>query len=312
MRRLPRLTIGLPVYNGDRYLEGAAHSIFGQTYDDFELLIADNPSIDRTEAICRDLCRRDSRVRYVRHAENIGTAANHNFTVHAARGRLFRWAADDDLIEPTAISKCVALLDESGADTVLAFPRTEVIDEDGDHVMYWAEQGAVDQDTPDERLRALVENPKGHLHCGFLPPFYGVIRTFALRSTRLLRHFHAADVVLIVELALRGKFAEVPETLYLRRQHPGQSGGWSTATDLERSVWQYPAFRGHPMPRTRVMKGYVEAVFQAPLTSSERRRCLATVGAAMLRDRTARIIFGEVRRAARAGIEARLGRTRIN
>jgi glycosyltransferase involved in cell wall biosynthesis len=308
-RDSPRLTVGLPLYNAERYVESAVESILGQTYHDFELLIADNASTDRTQTICRELCRRDRRVRYVRHTENIGVAPNHNFTVEAANGKLFRWAADDDLIEPTALEKCVALLDESGLDTVLAFPRTEIIGENGEHVGRWAEQGAVNQDTPDERLRALLEHPRGHLRAGFLPPSYGVIRTSALRSTGLLRYYYSSDQVLIVELVLRGKFAEVPEFLYLRRQHPGQSGGWSTNTELQRNIWTYPGFRGYPMTRTRVMKGYVDAVLDAPLTSGERRRCLAAVGAALFRNGTARDIFGEVRRAAQASIVSVLSRT---
>jgi len=302
----PRLTIGLPVYNAERYLEGSAASILGQTYDDFELIIADNASTDRTEEICRDLSRNDHRVRFVRHAENIGAWPNHNYTVESASSELFRWAGDDDLIEPTAIEKCIDLLDASGPGTVLTFPRTHVIDEAGEHVEYWAKQGALDQDAPDERLRAILENPTGHLE--FMAPFYGVMRLSTLRSTSLLKYFFASDAVLIVELALRGKLGEVPEFLYLRRQHPNQSGGWSTSTELERNRWIYPGYRGYPKPRTRLMMGYLEAVREAPLTSSERRRCIAAIGAALFRDRTLRIMFGEMRRAAQARTGAALGR----
>jgi glycosyltransferase involved in cell wall biosynthesis len=310
-RKEHRLTIGLPVYNAERYLESAAQSILAQSYENFDLLIADNASTDRTQTICRELSRRDSRVRYVRHAENIGVVPNHNFTAEAARGELFRWAADDDLIEPTALEKCVALLDEEGPGTVLTFPQTEVIGEHGEHVMYWSEQGSVTNDAPDERLRALLEHPRGHLRSGFLSPFYGVMRASVLHNTSLLRYFYPADVVLIVELVLRGKFAEVPEPLYLRRQHAGQSGGWSAHTELERNVWAYPGFRGYPMTRTRIMKGHIEAVLDAPLTSAERRRCLAAVGAALIRGGTTRIILGEIVRATQARIDSGLGRIRL-
>jgi len=306
----PRLTIGLPVYNGDRYLEGSVASILESTFEDFELLIVDNASSDRTETICHELSRSDSRVRHVRHNENIGVAPNHNFAVQAARGELFRWAADDDLIRPTGLERCVALLDEVGPDAVVAFPQTEIIDERGHHLRYWAEQGAVSEATPDGRLRALLEHPSGHLHGGFLPPFYGVVRTSALRSTRLLRYFFPADLVLVVELALRGKLVEVPEPLYLRRQHAAQSGGWSTSTDLERSLWTYPGFRGHPMPRFRVVKGYVEAIRDAPLTRHERRRCLAAVTASVFRDGTARTILGEFREAIAVSVVSTVGRVK--
>jgi len=306
MTASPRLTIGLPVYNGERYLPGAVGSILAQTYGDYELLIADNASSDGTEEICRGLSREDSRIRYVRHDENIGVVPNHNYTVNAARGELFRWAADDDLIRPTGLEACVRLLDESGPETVLAFPRTEVVDEDGRHVRYWAEQGAVEQPEPEQRLRVLLEHPAGHLRGGFLPPFYAVVRTAVLRSTALLRPFYPADVVLVVELALRGKFGEVPEPLYVRRQHPGQSGGWSTSSDLQRSVWTYPGFRGAPLPQTRVLKGYFDAVLEAPLTSGQRRRCLAAVTASVFREGTGRAVLGELRRTLVAAGRSRL------
>ena len=306
----PRLTIGLPVYNGERYLEGSLQSILGQTYEDFELLIVDNASSDGTQRISREHGRADKRVRYIRHNQNIGVARNHNFAVEAAKGELFRWAADDDLLESTGLERCVDLIDNDGPDTVLAFPQTEVIDEDGHHVRYWAEQGAVDDDTPDARLRALLEHRAGHLHGGFLPPFYGVVRTSVLRSTRLLRYFFPPDVVLVVELALRGKLAEVPEPLYRRRQHAAQSGGWSTSSDLQRTLWTYPGFRGCPMPQSRVLLGYIGAVLEAPLTRGERGRCLAPVAAYVFRDGRARAILGELREAITTSAIARLDRAR--
>ncbi|MEW6582697.1 MAG: glycosyltransferase family A protein [Actinomycetota bacterium] len=302
----PRLTVGLPLYNGERYLESAAEAILSQTFEDFELLIADNASTDASAEICRGLAARDPRVRYIRHPENIGAALNHNVVVAEARGDLFRWAAHDDLLEPTCLARCVETLDEWGPDTVVAFPRTRMIDADGAHTSDWAEQGSVDQDTPDGRLRALLENPTGHLRV--CSPTYGVVRTRQMRETRLMQLFDSSDVVFLVELALRGKFAEVPEYLYLRRIHPGASWGGGSSDALQRTRRMNPDFQGYPTPQLWLMKGYVEAVMQAPLTSAERRRCLAAVAAHLGRDRMARIVFGEVRRSAQARVASALRR----
>src|SRR5690606_4946715 len=104
-------SIGLPVYNAQAYLAHALDSLLGQTYRDFELVISDNASTDRTEAICRDYAARDARVRYVRQAENQGANWNFNEVFRLARGELFKWAASDDLCEPTLMEKCVAVLD---------------------------------------------------------------------------------------------------------------------------------------------------------------------------------------------------------
>jgi glycosyltransferase involved in cell wall biosynthesis len=297
-RTSPRLTVGLPVFNGERYLEGAARSILDQTYTDFELVIADNASSDGTEELCRALCRGDVRVRYVRHSENIGAGPNHNFVVEQATGELFRWAGDDDLVQPTTFQRCIDLLDDKGPNAVLAFPQTEIIDERGEHVRYWAEQGAVDEGTPVKRLRALLEHPAGHLRAGFMSPLYGVVRTDALRSTRLSQLFYGSDRVLLVELALRGKLVEVAEPLYVRRQHAGQSGGWGTSTAKELDEWIYPGFRGFSMPHSRLVAGYFRAVFEAPLSRGQQLRCLGLLGRWFLRDRTPRIVLGEIRRAA--------------
>ena len=68
----PRLSIGLPVYNGESLLPEAIEALLGQSYKDFELIISDNASNDRTAEICRGYEEQDSRVRYIRQSRNIG------------------------------------------------------------------------------------------------------------------------------------------------------------------------------------------------------------------------------------------------
>jgi len=92
----PRVSIGMPVYNDDRFLPEALDALLGQTFADFELIIADNGSTDGTGRICRDYARRDPRIRYVRHASNLGQAANFEFVLGEAKGEWFMWAASDD------------------------------------------------------------------------------------------------------------------------------------------------------------------------------------------------------------------------
>src|ERR1051325_3578852 len=107
-----KVSIGLPVYNGARYLAPTLDAILAQTYTDFELIISDNASTDGTETICRDYAARDPRIRYLRQPQNIGAPPNHNFLVEQARGELFKWAAHDDLFGPKLIECCVRALDE--------------------------------------------------------------------------------------------------------------------------------------------------------------------------------------------------------
>ena len=128
----PTLTIGLPVFNGAKFIEASVESILSQSFSDLELIISDNASTDDTEAVSRSIAGRDSRVTYHRNAANIGIAANFNLLVPLARGRLFKWATADDLLRPGYLERCVSLLD-SDPSVVLAYTRTEFVDEDGAH-----------------------------------------------------------------------------------------------------------------------------------------------------------------------------------
>ena len=91
MNNRSRVSIGLPVYNGEKYLEQALISILSQTYTDFELIISDNASTDRTQAICREYAAKDPRIRYYCNEENLGAAPNHNRVFELASGEYFKW-----------------------------------------------------------------------------------------------------------------------------------------------------------------------------------------------------------------------------
>ena len=78
MNRIPVISVGMPVYNGEQYLESAIRAVLDQTCEDLELIISDNASTDRTAQICNDFAARDSRVRFSRNPDNIGAARNYN------------------------------------------------------------------------------------------------------------------------------------------------------------------------------------------------------------------------------------------
>src|SRR4051794_21589581 len=111
MRSTPTLTIGLPVFNGARFVQETIDSVLAQTFTDFELLISDNASTDETEAIARSAADGDGRITYRRNEVNVGLARNLNLLVPLATGRLFKWAAADDVLRPTYLERCVATID---------------------------------------------------------------------------------------------------------------------------------------------------------------------------------------------------------
>ena len=123
----PTVSIGMPVYNGEKYLRQAISSILNQTYPDFELIISDNASTDETRQICLQYAARDRRIRYQCNPQNIGAAKNFNLVFKLASGKYFKWMAHDDTVTSDFLSKCVDIL-EQNLQVVLCHTRVRIID----------------------------------------------------------------------------------------------------------------------------------------------------------------------------------------
>lgn len=220
----PRISIGLPVYNGERFLEEALNSLLNQTYPDFELIISDNASIDQTEAICHAYATKDRCIRYYRNKENLGAAWNFNRVFELSTGEYFKWAAADDVCRPDLLVRCLDVLD-SNPTAVLAYPKIGFIDATGQPLNISDPGWNLQSEAAYERLRYVIY--AGH----YVNPHYGLIRADALAKTRLLPSYPGGDYRLLGELSLLGKFFEIPEYLFLRRLHSGASS--QNTTNLE-------------------------------------------------------------------------------
>jgi glycosyltransferase involved in cell wall biosynthesis len=266
---VPRLTIGLPVYNGENYLAEAIEALLGQTYENFELIIADNASTDGTTDICQHYVQQDSRVRHLRHPENIGLARNHNCLVAEARGELFKWAAHDDLYGKDLLRLCVEALDER-PDIVLAHSWTALIDGSGQVIRALQYRLATDSPSPPVRFKSMLLEVGGDDDSG-------VIRTPVLRQTALNGSYYRADRTFVSELALAGPFYHVPDWLYFRRDHPERAAraftsvrDWCTNLDPRRAdQLRNPAIRLYG----EYVWGFISAIRNAPLSGSERLAC---------------------------------------
>lgn len=274
----PRVTIGLPVYNGDAFLANAIDSLLAQTYRDFELIISDNASTDGTETICRDRAARDARVRYVRHEVNHGAMRNFNCVVEMARGEYFKWAAHDDMHEPQFVERCVEALDRH-PDVVLATTQLIDIDEHGAHKAVRVPKLSWNSPRPNVRFRALA-NP--HHRCESV---FGVIRTDVLRKTILIGDYAGCDRVLLAQLALAGKFYEVKEILFLHREHKKRSTK-EFKNEQTRTVWFNPARAGRPVyPHMKMLRGYASVVRRANISRTDKAVCLAMLVPWSIRNR---------------------------
>src|ERR1700758_3668274 len=130
MSSTPLLTIGMPVYNGERFLAKALDCYQRQSFTDFQILLSDNASTDRTEEIGRDYAGRDKRIRYHRNSCNIGAGGNYLRVYQLATSKYYKSAAHDDFCEPGFLSDCIEAL-ESDPGLVVAFTKTRVVDADG-------------------------------------------------------------------------------------------------------------------------------------------------------------------------------------
>jgi glycosyltransferase involved in cell wall biosynthesis len=286
--RAPRVSIGLPVHNGARYLEAALDSLLAQTFTDFELIISDNASTDETPAICRAYAARDGRIRYSRLNRNTGGLANHNRVVELAVGEYFTWGSHDDLRAPEHLARCVEELDRD-PEVVLCFSRVREIDELGAVLPDPREReflANVDSHDPSTRWREMVS---GHW---VYDPIYGAIRRDVLGRTDLLRLYADSDRVLLGELALYGRFRRIEEALFFRRIHSGQSTRVFPSRRA-RVAWYAPDRVGQiAFPLLRQCREWCRVLGRVPLPWPVRLRCVRAVAAWALYWR--HVMFGEL------------------
>jgi glycosyltransferase involved in cell wall biosynthesis len=272
----PPLTVGMPVYNGERYVAEAIESILGQTHADFELVISDNCSTDATEEICRSYAARDDRISYSRLNHNRGAAYNYNRVFELNRSPLFKFASHDDVCLPRFLEVCLDAYKEAPEDTVLCFPATIEIDASGTRGDRLVDNLDLRQPEPHQRFRALLRG--FHLaNC-----LFGVLRASAYRSTRLVEPYDSSDVVLLGELALRGQFQQLDEPLFLRRFHKEMSRE-ANRTTADVIQWFDPSKSAkRSFRRFRMTKEFLRAIDLAPLSRAERMRCRKEFVAAWL------------------------------
>ncbi len=213
---MPRLAIGVPVYNGERFLREAVESLLAQTFTDFQVVICDNASTDSTEQIGRELAARDPRVRYHRNPENIGAAPNFNHVFGLCdKTEFFKWAAADDTLEPTYLERCIEILDKDPG-AVIGYTMPNFTNDAGEVVGRYEKKIATDSPRRAWRYRVLLN---GH---GCYEVF-GVIRREILARTPLIGGYSRGDGVLLSYLAMYGRFEQHPEYLLNARKHEDQS-----------------------------------------------------------------------------------------
>jgi glycosyltransferase involved in cell wall biosynthesis len=278
------ISIGLPVYNGDRYLAETIDSLLNQTYRDFDLVICDNASTDRTELICRDYAARDHRIRYFRNSANVGSANNYRRTLELSRGGYFRWANADDLFAPDSLRRCREILDNK-PEVVLTYPKTILIDGTGKELSSFNDNLHLNSSRASARFNEVLNN------VDLVNVIYGLIRTSALRKTGLIRSFPGGDIPLVAELSLYGQFWEIPEALFYRRMHANASSQIKSYADLQNFF--DPRTKGRPaLSRWYTLFAHFASIMRSPMPVIEKLRSIRIL--LVLNIRTRQWLFNEL------------------
>jgi len=266
-----RVTLGVPVYEGARYLAETLAALRAQTHDDLEILVADNDSRDGSREIAEAAAAADPRVRVLTADRNRGAAWNYNRLVDAASGDYFKWAAADDLCRPELVARCAAELDRH-PEACLAYPQTALIDAAGAPLGDYADGLHLVADSPATRFRRVVRDVR------LCNAVFGLLRRAVLLQTRRIGPYPSSDLVLLGELALRGTFREVPGRLFLRRMHPAQSVS-AHPENRQRVAWFDPdGPPGRRFPAWRLWAEFGRAVRGGPLRGRERLRAWLALG----------------------------------
>lgn len=258
-----RVSIGMPIYNAERYLEETLDSVLNQSYQNFVLYISDNASTDRTQEICEAYASKDKRIKYIRNPENVGAAMNYERCYEPATTEYFRWQNADDPIEPELIQQCVTALDNN-PDAVLAYGEANIIDENGNLIRKHLNKLDAAQDSPSERFKSALGR------VGIQNQMYGLIRRNHLANTARMKGYVAADLNLVTELSLYGKFIRLPDVLFNRRMHP-ECSSWERAdSERQKNFWD-PSKRKLVLQTWRSILEHFKAISRSPISSADKR-----------------------------------------
>lgn len=210
-----RVSIGMPVFNGEEFIEEALNSILNQKFSNFKLIISDNASTDQTQEICLKFKSKDPRITYYRNKINIGGPNNYNRVFELSSAEYFKWAAYDDVLAPNFLGECVSILDNDPS-IVGCHCKTGQID-----------QSSILQGYFNEGRLKRINSPKIHERFRDLLDlyytttiFHGVYRSCFLDQSQLHGSYTGADRNLVAELSLMGRIYTIPQCLFFWRLHP--------------------------------------------------------------------------------------------
>ncbi len=235
---LPLVSIGLPVFNGEKSLSKTLNALLKQDYINLEIIISDNGSTDNTSEICKEFLKKDPRIKYYRIPKNHGSNWNFNRVFELSSGEYFMWAHHNSLHKFSFVRVCVEKL-EQFPEAILCHTHTEMFIENHKETLCISNLDSFDG------AKGLVERYRETLKNFPAVAIYGVYRASAMKKTSMLAIKIASDLAFIQELSIYGSFIQVPEKLfgYIGREK------WNTVHDdyknfsgKDRKPWWYLPF----------------------------------------------------------------------
>ena len=239
------ITIGMPVFNGEKYLDDSISAILNQTFKKFKLIISDNASTDKTQVMCESYATKDSRILYIRHEKNKGPYWNFNYVLKQAETEFFVWNAVDDIMKPTFLEKNLDNL------------RTKKdIVGSGCKIEYYKASEENNEIRTNSFFSNLIKNLRNFLHPfnvssingsyeervrSYLKKmsvliFYSVFRTDVVKKSIIDEYFIAHDFAVTLNILKFGNIDILGETLLLRGDKGISSKGMLTFIKLNSSM----------------------------------------------------------------------------
>ena len=211
----PRAVFGIPAYENAEHLTEALESLLSQERADFAIVVADDSASAAPGEIVARYAQRDPRIVYRRNPERLGMVANWRAAFELAREQFpamefFAWGSDHDVWHPRWLGELVDALD-ADPEAVVAYPHSLRNDGEGRVLRAPWSFDTHDAGTPAERLSRTVEG----MSAGNM--VYGLYRADALARAGVFRSVLAPDRLLLTELAVHGRFVQVPDVLWYRR-----------------------------------------------------------------------------------------------
>lgn len=271
----PRVSIGLPVRNGEKYIGRAIDSLLEQDCSDFEIVICDNASDDTTPDIVRGYAAKDPRIKFHENGRDIGQIANMNRVFELASGEHFRWTGVDDWFESTYVSKCVEHLDLNPG-VIAVSTYIKYFDDVGNEFYYEYTGERLESLRARRRFSRLLWLARSDYRYSDL--HYSMYRRSALKKTHLCQVAFATDRILAAELSLLGPFGHIPECLSYRRRVPEVYDQRETLhqryhpdqPDALRKSWR------------RLASSFNTLVNAAPLSGFQKTACRASIARFLL------------------------------